>query len=230
MHLKTDFHLHAKEDPHDIISYTSKDLIDYLAAKGYHAIALTFHDHYYANDPTKAYALSKGITLLPGTERTIEGAHILILNAKKEEVDSIHSLADLKKIQRTDTLIVPSHPFFFINALGSRLEKHLDLFDAIEYCHFYLPFLNFNKKTVELSKKYHIPLLGNSDTHYLFQVGHTYSIVEAEKNDPESIIKAIKQGKVQVKTTPLPFFTFLKISFSLFVLMPLKIWKRKGHY
>ncbi len=230
MHLKTDFHLHAAEDKHDVISYTSKQLLDGLSSRGYHAAALTFHDHAYFTEDLQAYAKKKEITLIPGTERTIEGTHILILNAKEEELEGINSLEDLKKIKREDTLIMPSHPFYFFNALGKNLERNIHLFDAIEYCHFYLPFLNLNKKAVALSQQYNKPLVGNSDTHYLFQLGHTYSIVNADKNDARSLIKAIKEGRVEVKSTPLSLWNFLKISIALFLYMPFKIWKRRGHY
>ena len=230
MFLKTDFHLHSKEDQRDIISYTAKELIDYLVEKGYHTLSLTFHDSSYSDKKTKEYAKEKGITLIPGIEKTIEGAHILILNAQPEELKEVTTLKDLEKIKREDTLLVAAHPFFFINSLGKRLEKNIHLFDAIEYAHFYLSFLNFNKKAVKLAKRYNKPLLGNSDTHYLFQVGYTYSIVETEHNDTISIIKAIKEGKVMVKSMPLPFFTFLKISIALFLFMSFKIWKRRWHY
>ena len=230
MKLKTDFHLHSKEDPHDVISYTARELIDHLASRGYNAISLTFHDAPGYTQELADYAKEKGITLLPGVERTIEGAHILLLNVTNEEISQVHTLEDLKKIKREDTLIIPSHPFFFLNALGKRLEKNLDVIDGIEYCHFYLPFLNLNKKSVALSKKYKKPLIGNSDSHYLFQAGHTYSIVDAEKNTIPAIIKAIKQGNVEVVTKPLDFLSFFKVSFALFILMPFKIWKRGGHY
>lgn len=230
MLLKTDFHLHAREDKKDAVSYSAKELIDYLAARGYNALSLTFHDQYYIDKDLKKYATSKGITLIPGTERTIEGAHILILNAKPEEVTSIHTFEDLRKLKREDVLIAPSHPFFIANAIGNRLESNIDKFDAIEYCHFYLSFLNLNKKSVALAKKHRKPLLGNSDSHHLFQVGHTYSIVNAEKNDAKSIIKAIKQGNVQVISKPLSLFTFFRILLNIFVLMPIKVWKRGGHY
>src|SRR3989338_1708035 len=105
MLLKTDFHLHAQEDKRDAVSYTAKELIDYLSERGYHAISLTFHDQYYLNEEIKKYAQQKGITLIPGTERTIEGAHVLILNAKAKEIESINTLEDLQKIKREDTLL-----------------------------------------------------------------------------------------------------------------------------
>jgi hypothetical protein len=80
--------------------------------------------------------------------------------------------------------------------------KHLNLFDALEYCHFYSPLINFNQKAVELSRSFGFPLVGNSDAHFLSQLGTTYSLIYAEKN-LEAIFAAIRQNKVKVATRPL---------------------------
>jgi hypothetical protein len=95
--------------------------------------------------------------------------------------------------------------------------KNLELFDALEYCHFYSPRINFNDKAVAVSKSYGVPLVGNSDTHFLPQLGTTYSLVHAEK-DPEAIFEAIRQKKIEIITRPLSHLemgTFLGRFFSM---------------
>ena len=47
--LKTDLHLHAGEDIHHKLKYSSKKLIDYAASKGFNVLSLTFHEHVYFN-------------------------------------------------------------------------------------------------------------------------------------------------------------------------------------
>ena len=80
--------------------------------------------------------------------------------------------------------------------------KHLNLFDALEYCHFYTPMINFNQKAVAVSRSFGFPLIGNSDAHFLSQLGTTYSLVDAEKNI-EAIFAAIRQNKIKINSRPL---------------------------
>ena len=64
------------------------------------------------------------------------------------------------------------------------------------------PYLNFNQRVLELARSSGLPLLGNSDAHFLEQLGTTFSLIEAPK-DMESIFSAIRQGKAEVVTKPL---------------------------
>ena len=115
----------------------------------------------------------------------------------------IRTFDDLKLFKDGTGLIIAPHPFFpSFSSLNSELEKHLDIFDAIEYSHCYLEKVNLNKKAEDLSKEFSLPLIGTSDAHLLWQIGTTYSLIEAEKN-LESVIAAIKKGKIEVVTEPL---------------------------
>jgi hypothetical protein len=80
--------------------------------------------------------------------------------------------------------------------------KHLNLFDALEYCHFYSTKINFNQRALEVCQSFGFPLVGNSDAHFLSQLGTTYSLIYAEKN-LEAVFAAIRQNKVQVVSRPL---------------------------
>jgi predicted metal-dependent phosphoesterase TrpH len=115
----------------------------------------------------------------------------------------IKTFDDLKLLKDENGLIVAPHPFFpSFSSLNSKLEEHLGLFDAIEYSHCYLPNINFNKKAEDLAKEFSLPLIGTSDAHFLWQIGTTYSLIEAEK-DLESVIAAIREGKIEIVTEPL---------------------------
>jgi predicted metal-dependent phosphoesterase TrpH len=103
-------------------------------------------------------------------------------------------------------LIVAPHPYFpGTYSLNGLLLKHRNLFDALEYCHFYSPRINFNQKAIEVCQSHGFPLIGNSDAHFLSQFGTTYSLIHAEKN-LESIFKAIREHRVEVVTRPLTPF------------------------
>jgi len=144
----------------------------------------------------------------------VEKKHVVYLNIEEFKDIKVKTISELKKYKNEKSVIIAPHPYFpTFYALNSKLEEYIDIFDAIEYTHFYFKRINFNKKAQEKAEKYNLPLVGVSDAHFLRQIGTTYSLVEAEKN-PEAVIKAIKENKIEVVTEPLeitPFNLFLSL-------------------
>jgi len=199
--LKADLHLHTAEDPLDRIKYTAKELISKAADEGFDVISITNHHQMTFNQELLYFAQEKGILLIPGVEMTIKRRHVLVLNPPSQKMCS--DFSSLSKLRRPETLIIAPHPYFpSTYSLNGYLLDHLSIFDAIEYCHFYSPLINFNQKALEVSEFYGCPLIGNSDAHFLSQLGTTYSLIYAEKN-LESIFSAIRKNKVEVITRPL---------------------------
>lgn len=66
--LKTDLHLHTKEDPFDKdhITYSAKALIAHAAELNFDVISITNHNRVTYSKKLKDYAGSKGILLIPG--------------------------------------------------------------------------------------------------------------------------------------------------------------------
>ena len=71
--LKIELHAHTGDDPVDVIPYTTFELIDHAAALGYDALAITLHEHQLDLRRFLPYAAERGVVLIPGVERTIEG-------------------------------------------------------------------------------------------------------------------------------------------------------------
>jgi len=212
--LKADLHLHTKEDPQDSVKYSGRELIDQAYLKGFDVLAITNHGQVTYDNYLAEYARERGIILIPGVEATIGKKHVLLLNMDYS-FHRIRTFGDLKLLKDEACLIIAPHPFFpSFTSLNSKLEKHLDIFDAIEYSHCYLEKINFNRKAEDLAKKLSFPLIGTSDAHFLWQIGTTYSLVEAEK-DLESIIAAIKEGKVEIVTEPLSLTKACSIAWML---------------
>ena len=90
------------------------------------------------------------------------------------------------------------------------------LFDAVEYCHFYMDCINFNRPAVQFAEKHRLPMVANSDAHVMDQFGLAYSLVTAEKT-PDAIIKAIKAGRVEVVSQPLSLAVLMRIYFRVAV-------------
>jgi len=199
--LKADLHLHTAEDPLDRVRYTAKELISKAADQGFDVISITNHHQITFNQDLLSYAQEREILLIPGIEMTIQRRHVLVLNPPPHKKCS--DFFSLSKLRRPETLIIAPHPYFpGTYSLNGYLLKHLNLFDALEYCHFYSPMINFNQRAVEISHFFGFPLVGNSDAHFLSQLGTTYSLIYAEKN-LESVFAAIRQNKVKVTTRPL---------------------------
>lgn len=209
--LKVDFHLHTKEDPHDFISYDSFRLVDMMAARGYDAIAITNHDRITWSEELRDYGLERGLIVYRSVERTIRGKHVLLINFDGP-IGEYRSLTDVSRAKRPDNLVIAAHPYFpLMTASGILLDRRPEVFDAMEYCHYYIRNVNFNKKAVVRSYTLGKPLVGNSDAHTVRQIGRTYSVVHAKK-DPADIIRAIKEGHVEVMSRPFRTATLLQIS------------------
>lgn len=215
MKLKIDLHCHTS---HDLIEekvsgrnglITPKELIDLAVEKNYDAISITHHGLQYQNPEIENYARQKGLLLIPGVEGYINRKHILMINFPS--LKDIYSYEDLCKHKSEDTLIIAPHPFYMLaQCIGKDLLRHIHCFDAIEHSHLYYSFINPNRKAVKVAREYNLPVVGNSDTHFKFQFGTTYSIVDVEEKSVAGIIKAIKQGEVEYVSSSLPFKLFVK--------------------
>ncbi len=231
--IKTDFHLHAIGDPEDhFISHSGKELIDVAAIKNYKCMSITNHNHVLFSEDLKEYAQSKNILLIPGTEKTIEGKHVLLINFKNPL--DIKNFKDLLNHKNENNLVIAAHPFFpAFYSLGSKLEQNIKCFDAIEYCHFHTKNINiYNQKAQKIAQKYNLPMVGNSDTHSIkLQFGNTFSLVTLQSDNItiENVIHAIKQKKVEVYSNPLTMFRLIIIFFQF--LSPHSLKKRiKGAF
>ena len=203
--LKAELHTHTSADPHDNIPYSTTDLIDRAAALGYNALAITLHDSCFEVRGVAEYARARGITLIPGIERTIERKHVLLLNfdSAAERVNGFNELAELRRAQPHGLVIAP-HPFYPARCcLGRVLERYPDLFDAVELNAFYTVHLDhFNRAAVRWARRAGKPVVANADVHRLSQLGTTYSLVDAAP-EPNAICSAIREGRVEIRTRPL---------------------------
>lgn len=206
--VKVELHTHTGDDPVDRIPYSTRALIDRAAELGFGALAVTLHDRQLDLRPLVPYAMERGVTLIPGIERTVEGKHVLLLNFRRG-AEAVQSFADLARLrQREPGLVVAPHPFFpHPSCLGRRLlDRHAALIDAVEYNAMFTAAINFNEMAVRWAREHGKPVVGNGDVHRLRQLGTTFSLVDAEP-DANAICGAIQAGAVRVEAQPLPFLT-----------------------
>jgi len=201
--LKVELHTHTADDPVDAIPHTTRQLIDHAVALGYDALAITLHDHQLDLRRYMPEAAERGLVLIPGIERTIEGRHVLLLNYPAGAED-VRTFADLARLRtRARGLVVAPHAYFpGFSCLRKDLERHADLFDAVERNAMFVHGLDFNRAAERFAREHGKPIVGNCDVHRLMQLGTTYSLVDAAR-DPEAICEAILEGRVRVESRPI---------------------------
>src|SRR5262249_34237694 len=209
--LKVELHSHTADDPVDRIPHTTTDLIDRAASLGYGALAITLHERQLDLRAFDGYAAERGIVLIRGIERTIEGRHVLLLNFSRatEDVHTFHDLARLKSRERG--LVVAPHPFFPARScLRGDLDRHADLFDAVERNAMFTRGVDFNTRAEAWAARHGKPIVGNGDVHRLVQLGRTWSLVDAPR-DAHAICEAIRAGRVSVESHPLSWVEVARV-------------------
>src|SRR5205814_2292338 len=122
-------------------------------------------------------------------------------------------------------LIFAPHPFYLLGgSIGEkRLEKHIDCFDAIEYCHFHTVGWNLNDSAKRLAERYDKPLLATSDAHRLDFFGDHYSIIGIDGEfGIEEIFRAIRAGRLRQFSPPWPLKRLARYLIYLFITHPIQ--------
>lgn len=216
--LKVDLHLHTSEDPSDWIRHSAADLIDRAAEVGYGALAITLHDAQLEDARLHAYARERGVTLVPGVERTVRGRHVLLLNFPAREAMAVSSFDDIARIKRRGGgLVIAPHPFFpGRSCLQHALDVHADLFDAVEWSYFWTRAVDFNSRAARWAAGRALPVVGNSDMHDIRQLGRTFTLVDAPP-DADAICDAVRRGRVDMRTEPVPYDELTRVFSGLMI-------------
>ncbi|MEM1058643.1 MAG: PHP-associated domain-containing protein [Verrucomicrobiota bacterium] len=201
-----DFHTHCKGDPIDHLSHSVGQHIDAAVAAGLDALAITWHTKVFDQPKWIKRAAQRGLLLIPGVEVNLERKyHTLVLNVTPEEVSghaSVAELRDLRERRGPDILIIAPHPYYLIGgSLGKMLDRHADLFDAVEWCHLHCDAvpgkINPNERARRWARRHGKPILQCSDAHVASAVGRWPSRIEAEAPTPRALFDAARAGRVE---------------------------------
>jgi predicted metal-dependent phosphoesterase TrpH len=140
-------------------------------------------------------------------EAARQGFEVLALTCHNKR---IHSEDLRRRAEDLGILLIPGveaaiegKHTLLLDCLNGKLRENLDLFDAIEFSHFYTRTVDFNRKAVEYARRMEIPLVGTSDCHRIWQLGTTYSLIDVEEKSIAGVFAAIRAGRVRVVTAPL---------------------------
>jgi predicted metal-dependent phosphoesterase TrpH len=170
------------------------------ARRGLDGVATTNHDYYTPLDP------SPDVATLPGIEITTDRGHVLVVGPDPPAATKPGALSPREAVALAhdrDCAAIVAHPF-----RNSTVRELEDVpFDAIEV----------NGKhprsqplVEELAAERELPLVGGSDAHYPFEVGRAYTVVEADRLTPESIVAAIRDGRVRATVSRSGFDSLLR--------------------
>src|SRR5262249_8674329 len=114
------------------------------------------------------------------------------------------TMEDIAAAKTPDSLVIAPHPFYPAGIAGAEmLETHGAVFDAVEFSGLYTPLTQqFNRRATAHAGRAGLPVIGNSDTHFLWQLGRTLTAIDAPP-DTAAVIAAMREGRVQLVTRPL---------------------------
>ena len=155
--------------------------------RGLDAVATTNHDYY-----TPLTGVD-GVAVIPGIEITTSHGHLLVVGPDPPTESVPGELTPAAAVERAHDrgcAAILAHPF-----RKSRLAECTDVpYDAVEV----------NGKhprtrahVEEIARAFDLPLVGGSDAHFPFEVGSASTRIDADELTPESIVPAIRDGRVE---------------------------------
>ncbi len=227
--IKVDLHIHTLDDPLDALDYSAHELLERARALGFRVLAITLHDAVFDRPEVFADAANMGMLLIPAAEVRLEGADVILLNISAEEIAPLRTLDDLAALRahRGPSLFtIAPHPFYVLGgSIGEKLVERIDLFDAIELCHFWSRLFNPNKRAIELAEQFGKPLIATSDAHQLHAFGSNYtSIPQPAELTVENVLAVLRSGRLRLTNPPCSIIDLLSTIYFVFVVHP---WRRR---
>ena len=228
--IKLDLHIHTLDDPKDALDYSAHELLERARELGFHVLAITLHDAVFDQPSVFADAASMGILLIPAAEVRLEGADVILLNVSATEINSLRTFDDLARLRAArggSIFTIAPHPFYVLGgSMGERLIERIELFDAIELCHFWSHLFNPNKRAAEVANRFGKPLIATSDAHRLHAFGANYtSIPRPDEITVDNVFAALRRP-LRVTNPPCSFADLLSTIYFVFVAHPLRRRKR----
>lgn len=191
--LRLDLHVHTirSYDGHTRV----EDLPSLIRDKGLDGLAITEHDNF--DPPSFADVL-----ILPGIEVTSRNGHVIGLGVRERIPPRLSADETIREIHRQDGVAVIPHPFDPVCECVkiARLTVKPDAVEVINADALSFHISNWLAKRD--AKKFNLPQVGGSDSHIPQSIGDAYTLVQCEGRDVDSLIQAIRAGRVRASGHP----------------------------
>ena len=137
----------------------------------------------------RATRRSAALLLLRGMEATVDGHHVLLLNFPEfpPGVCSMEEIAARKTRDVAGDCAAPVLPGGVGHGGDTLANVSGHPFDAVEFSGLYTPLTRrFNRRAADYARHAGMPVVGNSDTHFLWQLGRTYTLIDAPADSRRS--------------------------------------------
>lgn len=161
-------------------------LVRLARRRGLDGIALTNHDYHAEFDTGIDFPV------VPGIEVSTTRGHVLVVGPDPPTCTNPTELTPAETVElahRHDCAAVIAHPF------RNSTVRDVDApFDAVE-ANGKHP--STRPQAERIARERELPMTGGSDAHYPVEVGRAYTRVDAEELTPESVVAAIRDGRVE---------------------------------
>jgi len=189
MQIRADLHVHTTYSNDSLI--TPRDLVYYAKRRGLNAVAVT--DHNYLDG---AYKIAKetDFLVIPGMEVSSAEGHIVALNVSELIPRGLSAVETVERIHKAAGVAIACHPYVYFK--GCLREAVCGSFDAIEVINARaFPFGHSVRLAQQTADRLNLSRVAGTDAHYGPQIGHAYTVIEAEEPKVEAIAKAIMNGQ-----------------------------------
>lgn len=213
--MKIDLHCHSVYSKHTIWGNEAfgrpDQMIDMAIQNGLNGLAITDHNSVRGSLEGLKYAKKKDFLLIPGTEVSSLGGHIVALGVKEDITRKLPIPDTIKRIHDLGGIAIAAHPYAGwprTASLKDSIRKYR--FDAIEVLNGGTS-VSKNRKAYSVAKELGVPMTAGSDSHYWRDIGLIYNIIDCNSS-ADSIFRAIKKGKVIVKGRPFGFYSQTRLA------------------
>ena len=209
--LLCDLHIHTSASPD---GHCPVDAVLAAAAKqGLDAVAITDHDTAAAARKAVSYTDSP-VIIIPGIEVSTRDGHVLILGTTKEYERGKPAEETIAEAKEDGCLVIIPHPSHkFRHAVGLANPKALGLADALEAYNSRYYTKRSNEAAAKTARILEKPITAGSDAHECGFVGYGRNYIDAEEKTVESILSAIRAGRISAECMQTPPSVYTKESY-----------------
>lgn len=174
-----------------------EEIVRTAKSVGLDAIAVTDHGTVRGGIETIKVA-GEDLLVILGSEIKTDSGEIIGLDLKKDVPEGMSPEETCKEIKSQGGFIIAPHPFDRMRrGMGKGLDRIVKYLDAVEVFNARTLVHRFNREALEFSKRYGLPGVSGSDSHFGIELGSAYTLVHSEM-DVRSILQSVKKGDVKI--------------------------------